>query len=1139
MVRKARWFLSLCTFGFTLVATSVTFAESPGIRPSTAKATPGTPKVNRSVGKPVDVGGMAVGTLSAIPHDAKIRRYVAGVGIVDHVTPGEVRAGEDACRYDPDSVYCNTLGRYFWQPPGGNPNILVADDIAIAAVAGCELDRYVVMVTGNEDGAGVGGFTVTAALYPGCPGAGNVAPISGTECQVAFEDNGIELVTCPVAPGVLLPQNLFLALTFSRLHCGIAVGAPALKGFSADTLDFPGFACRAGLGGYFPSGDDYTYGIHASFYAEIYVRGDCPAAFPGYKSSSHAGLSYTPGGGIRFADDITLAVSECNMVAYEVAIRGDGVTNIDLRTALDDADPFNGGVIPGTRFFVIGSLGVVVGRKEFDPPIPLTTTELWVGYHTTTAVTGPIITRRPPALGENDDSIAVHNGTQWQSGPLPDGRYAATDVTIFCEGSPPLGVCCDMVFTGNDACVGGPNDGAACSRMVDCPEGTCVGDSVCRDSLAEMNCPFTRWIESETCDTAAFAPPCGVSACCTFSNECLDVTERECFGQPPIDRPRARMFNIGGFCDDLGLTCPWVPCMDPVLENDCRFPRDEPGCNNPPCCGDVCDFDRFCCEVVWDELCVRHVYRICGVPPPNDECSGPGREGATVLEVPSTVLVSTETAWGHPSDSGFPCHAQEPGARATGTVWYKFVAPGPPEPCTGLSSVDLSTCSDEPLEMQDSLIQVFEVAQPDHGMCDDGSACSVASQDCSDGLTCTLDEASACEGLIPIACDDDSGCPNTETPANAALTVPNLVPGQTYYVMIGVKEAANLVTYRLHVAPTYTPCPPLPNDACSDATGLAGASMVVPFDLAGGGTYATATLDSANPPDILPNMQNDVWYEWVAPCTGQAKIDTCDRAAPEGQQPNTTMIVYEGCDCPVENSRRIAHNDFCGFGCGPSSCVEIDVTEGQCYKIRLGGHNGGTPDGDLAIDAACNCVGAVTFLDPPSGVVDARRPHPATDANAHEGIDTLVVEGSIGLTNSACWSVCETPSGSSSNRVESIVENGDGTFTARLDRPIKPGAVTTVTYNSEGGASNTGTFTFHPSNANGDGEANAADVQVLIDVLNGARSAAWGHFSTDCDHSGSTTPADVLCVIDLLNGGDAYAPGYNGTDLPTNNGICP
>jgi hypothetical protein len=367
--------------------------------------------------------------------------------------------------------------------------------------------------------------------------------------------------------------------------------------------------------------------------------------------------------------------------------------------------------------------------------------------------------------------------------------------------------------------------------------------------------------------------------------------------------------------------------------------------------------------------------------------------------------------------------------------------------------------------------------------------------------------------------------------------------------MVGVKTEEDRGTYMLDVTSPCSADPPLPNDICMNADPLDGgaaAPVVAPFDLSGGDTHGPATFDCLSQPDVLRNMQNDIWYDWVAPCDGEATIETCDHDLLPEQQPNTTMIIYEGCDCPAPNARILCANDYCGYECHFSSCClgihqGMEVTEGVCYKIRLGGHLGGTPEGNLtiAVDCATCPSGYVTFLDPAGGTVDARRPHPPYDSGALQGIDSVLVEAPVGAGMIQCWTLCETVSTGTDNFVREVVDNGDSTLTLLLNRPITPGAVTTITYHGGHGMTYTGSFMSHPANVNGDGEANAADVQALIDVLSGTAEPVWGRYSTDGDHSGSTTVADVLCIIDLLNGGDAYSPGYDGTELPTNPGICP
>lgn len=537
---------------------------------------------------------------------------------------GMVSAAEGATGGAEKLIYSNTLGRTVFGPPDAAPGLLIADDLSLAAPNGCHLDRYVIKVSGDrdQDGSGVGPYSVDVALYDMCPGAGSATPIAGTECHFDFPDNGTNEATCSIPPGVDLPipNNLYLGVSFSRPRCGVFAGAPALVGFSADSMDFPGFPCDANLGGFLPAMPYGDYGTHASFHAQIYTRGDCPDAYPAHKNSMHAGDYYTPGGGIRFADDISLAMTGCQMVSLEVAFTGAGVVQFDLRSHLDDADPVNGGVIPGTQHSLVSTSGdVTVGRWNFDPPVLLPSTDLWVGFQTTSAVSGPVITEKRASLGGNDPGIAVHNGTQWMLTALPDGRYGATDVIIHCAESPPTGACCDMVFTTNHECIGGSNDGGPCENAADCPGGTCIGDSVCRDNLPEMNCPFPTWMEGESCDPDPFIRPCGLSACCTVTDECFDLTEKECFAVPPIEKPGLRMFQPGAFCGLAGQRCPFGACL--AREGDCFAAHAAPGCDDPFCCTEVCINDPFCCLAVWDVFCVDLALEVCLDP---DDCNDNG-----------------------------------------------------------------------------------------------------------------------------------------------------------------------------------------------------------------------------------------------------------------------------------------------------------------------------------------------------------------------------------------------------------------------------------------------------------------------------------------------------------------------------------
>jgi hypothetical protein len=187
--------------------------------------------------------------------------------------------------------------------------------------------------------------------------------------------------------------------------------------------------------------------------------------------------------------------------------------------------------------------------------------------------------------------------------------------------------------------------------------------------------------------------------------------------------------------------------------------------------------------------------------------------------------------------------------------------------------------------------------------------------------------------------------------------------------------------------------------------------------------------------------------------------------------------------------------------------------------------------------------GAVTFLDPPDGIIDARQPHEPASASSRQGIDTITVQAPAGADNPRCWTSCETVVESQQNEIAEIVDNGDGTFTLILLRPISAGGLTAVTYTGDGGSSYTGTFISHPANVNADGASDANDLVTMVDCcLNQECQAGSGPEETpyrcDINRSGKVTPADMLRTIDLLNGGDQYDQ-WSDTTLPTGNGSCP
>ena len=1010
-------------------------------------------------------------------------------------TSGRRLSGASAGSGESTLVYSNDWGQSFFGPSGGLATARIADDVFTIVRStsldtnkpSCFLDKYVVRVTGDKggDGSGAGDYTVSLALHRFCPSANATDVIEGSQVEVTVRvgidvPTAADMVVIEVVPLIDIPIEdvRYLGVRFGRDFCGVQVGAPARIGFSGDRFDFPGSFCAADFGG-------YPWSAHASFGIDLYARGACSVAHVAYKASNHSRGFLTPGVNVRFAESIQLGVPRCKLIGYELAFKGNGIIVADLRTGLDDADPAFGFQIPYSRhaFFSSALNGVQVEYYALPKPFELTSSELFMTFRTTSNECGPILTCSKPWFGETQDLFFVYNGATWDVRTAAENCYAAFDITLICEGSPPLGACCDMVFLDDEF------------------------ESVCRDGLAEMNCPFPElWQQGDVCEGVCvggsnpgapctrqvdckggdcdgpFPHPCGLGACCVPSNDktCENLTLNECFAVEPVEQPRR--YDRSAFCGEEEQECPWSPCIG--RDGDCSAARPDMGCENPFCCADVCDIDPWCCRVEWDELCVEWFQEVCKQPPSNNECYS-GRSAARLITIPSSTLVPAKFATANVADPGFCCHAGSeqdpslgPGSRGVGSIWFKFIATE--------DTVKVHTCNTES-PVEETLLAVYRV---------------------NDSTT----DQSSCQTLDEIGCSDDAASCGSERLSSACVV--NLTPGEMYYIQVAGKAGSDWGLVRLDIdAPCQPETLPLPNDQCFSASSIL--DGVTPFDLTG------STFDCPGPPSLcMRTMENDLWYDWVAPCSGFTIIDTCDGV----DTPDTGIVIYRGCDCPVETGDIIACNDFQLEPCYLGSRVKFEAQEGECYKIRLGGHLGGEPAGPLNLNLVCwQCpTDPVTFTDPKSGTVDARQPHAVDNSSIRQGIDTITVLAPPGADNPVCWSLCETAVEGSPNSITGVLDNLDGSFTISLAQPITTGAATTISYTDDFGAVTRGEFFSHPANATGSSTSTSRDVLAIMGYLDQVVPPRYGIYSSDIDYSGELAAPDILRLIDLLNGGGAF-----------------
>lgn len=880
-------------------------------------------------------------------------------------------------------IYQNTLGTYAINFPTNQP---VSDDIATTAPDGCNLTRYKFKVLGKVLPGGTGGaYTVNYGLYTNCPlavGSTNAARdlvrIPGTEGVLNFPDDAprdIEHIV-PFETPVSLPTNVYLGIRFNRGNCGTVVGAPAMIGFSGDIWDFPGFPCNGYLGG-FPQLP------HASFWTEMYGSTNCPNAFPGYKCSRASGGQALLGANIQGVDDVVLQVNNCQMVGYEVAVKGTGFYTFDLRRACD------GQVIAGTeRTFQVNvstQPQLQIARFTFNPPIALNSQSLFLGFKSSSNTSGAIIAGIDPIIGASSGDYFVI-GLDGCAPVIPtQGVHGAVHMAITCGGALPLGACCDPHLT---ECNDG--SGTRCNSSADCvAPATC--EALCRQT-SEMNCPFPprgqdqrpKWQQGEQCSPDVFPEPCGVAACCRMrlnpntgqlDEVCENLTKNECEAAPPLDRPR--LWQLGEYCGLGAQRCPRNACLG--REGSCYVSHPTPGCTDPFCCTDVCTLNgvagTFCCDVSWDNTCVDFAQDDCERAPGNDQCAPDfpvrGLEGAMTVPYPGSATGSNEKATLDATEPGFCCNTgvgtclggepfgglpcivnsdcggqtctervADPGGSALNPIWFKFTIPaGAPNP----SSARVDTCSSNSPAL-DSVLQVFRA------------------QDQSS-------QQSACRSLAPIACNDDaSNC--SSTARNSRVCVTGLVPGETYYVLVGSKTENRLGQYRVTLATSCNPpAGTLANDYCHKATNIVDATPATPNESVTAFDTTNATYDCPAE-GCVPGSQNDVWFNYTATCTGTATVTTCG-----GANPNTNLVVYDGggTSCanacppgalPMENG---CNDDILTGGCGESSKVTINVVQGNCYRIRVADQDGFPAAGNLTI--TCGPSGIVDCQ--PNGIPDA------------------------------------------------------------------------------------------------------------------------------------------------------------------------
>ena len=97
---------------------------------------------------------------------------------------------------------------------------------------------------------------------------------------------------------------------------------------------------------------------------------------------------------------------------------------------------------------------------------------------------------------------------------------------------------------------------------------------------------------------------------------------------------------------------------------DCCRPHGAPGCLDADVEACVCESDAYCCDEMWDMLCVQHVHNACGGCDPDDD-AGPGTGDVETDEIDSGGVVGG-TGDGSIGTSGDPGDTSDPAGATNG-----------------------------------------------------------------------------------------------------------------------------------------------------------------------------------------------------------------------------------------------------------------------------------------------------------------------------------------------------------------------------------------------------------------------------------------------------------------------------------------
>lgn len=184
--------------------------------------------------------------------------------------------------------------------------------------------------------------------------------------------------------------------------------------------------------------------------------------------------------------------------------------------------------------------------------------------------------------------------------------------------------------------------------------------------------------------------------------------------------------------------------------------------------------------------------------------------------------------------------------------------------------------------------------------------------------------------------------------------------------------------------------PGQPNNVCQQAFPISDGTQ----------SFSTIGATTDGPPlqpgcDTATQAFNDVWFNYIASCTGTVTVSTCGTA-----NFDTVIAIYNSCACPLTPLQQIGCDDDTAGCSGNTSTATASVIAGQCYKIRIGGFSA-TSFGSGAVTVSCNTIGGNTGACCQSS--GGCTPQTAADCSAQGG---FFLGAGVLCTPSSCGGAC-------------------------------------------------------------------------------------------------------------------------------------